>query len=170
MAANFCRPQRIVHLQLRRNHHHRRRERRYWHRTGAITVGGTVNTGGGGVHRHGYGLHEQCRHFRRRLRLRPRTRFRSTPAPAPAPSASTARSTGRPVRAAASRLKAADSITVTASGSIDAAGGSSVPIALYTTGSGSAVTLTGTVDTGSTFISDGGNFTVSYAGYSPRRS
>jgi fibronectin-binding autotransporter adhesin len=55
-------------------------------------------------------------------------------------------------------------ITVTSAGNIDAAGGSSLPIALYTTGSGSAVTISGTINTGGTFTSDGGNFSVTSPG------
>ena len=51
-------------------------------------------------------------------------------------------------------------VTITANGSIDSTGSTALPVSLYTTSGGSAVTLTGSVNTNGAFISSGGNFSI----------
>jgi filamentous hemagglutinin family protein len=127
--------------------------------TGAITVGGTVNTGGASFTATGTGFTNNAT-----------ISDGGSGSTASALSINTSTGTGTidingtlNWTAGTGRnitVEGGGAITVTSVGSLDAAGGSALPIALYTTGSGSAVTLTGTVNTTGNFSSDGGNFSV----------
>ncbi len=131
--------------------------------TGAIVVGGTVNTGGGAFTATGTGFTNNAAISDGGSGAGANAFSVNTSSGAGAISINSSvnwtSGSGRSIT-----IEGGGSITVTAVGSVDAAGGSSVPISFYTTGAGSAVTLTGTVNTGAAFISDGGNFAVTMPG------